>query len=108
MSNTELIAIAFGLFIGYWVVSKLITPTTKNTSGFSSDNNSIDEEKWHDVLKVSPNATLDEIQAAYKTLIRQYHPDKVASLGNELIALAEEKSKAINAAYKTAMKLRKY
>jgi DnaJ-domain-containing protein 1 len=29
----------------------------------------------------------------------EYHPDKVASLGPELRALAEKKSKEINAAY---------
>jgi DnaJ like chaperone protein len=49
---------------------------------------------------------MEEIQAAYKSLIRQYHPDKVASLGEELRNLAEQKSKAINVAYKEAQETR--
>jgi curved DNA-binding protein CbpA len=30
----------------------------------------------------------------------EYHPDRVSNLGEELQALAEEKSKAINEAYR--------
>ena len=110
MTNSELIAILFGAFIGYWVVSKLITKsiinsnTKRNNKEKIYDKDEIVEEQWFEILKVSPNATLDEINIAYKTLIRQYHPDKVASLGDELKSLAEEKSKSINAAYQFAIK----
>ena len=48
----------------------------------------------HRVLGVSPNATPDEIKAAYRRLARQLHPDKT---GGDLIA--EEKLKAVNCAY---------
>ena len=61
---------------------------------------------WFTVLKVSPSATNDEIRLAYQTLIRQYHPDKVATLGEELRALAEAKSKCINLAYDQARRER--
>jgi DnaJ like chaperone protein len=43
------------------------------------------------------------VQTAYRSLIRQYHPDKVANLGEELRELAEVKSKAINKAYNDAL-----
>jgi DnaJ-domain-containing protein 1 len=33
--------------------------------------------------------------------MRQYHPDRVATLGPELQAMAEEKAKQINCAYET-------
>ena len=60
---------------------------------------------WNEVLGVAADATPDEIQAAYRTLMSQYHPDKVASLGEELQVLAERKSKEISAAYREGMKV---
>lgn len=109
MTNSEIIAIAFGIFIGYWVVSKLISKSINIAKNSSSKNKINDkdesvEEQWFEILKVSSDASIDEINIAYKSLIRQYHPDKVASLGDELKTLAEEKSKSINAAYHLATK----
>ena len=56
--------------------------------------------QWFEILEVSKTATLGEIKAAYKRKISQYHPDKVSMLGHEFQAIAERKSKEINAAYK--------
>jgi DnaJ-domain-containing protein 1 len=61
---------------------------------------------WHDVLGTSPTATLEEIKTAYRQKITLYHPDRVASLGEELRELAEVHAKEINAAYATACRLR--
>jgi DnaJ like chaperone protein len=58
---------------------------------------------WYDVLKVPPTAGAEEIKASYRRLIAQYHPDKVATLAPEFRALAEEKSKELNAAYDAGM-----
>ncbi len=55
--------------------------------------------QWFDVLDVSSAANFDEIKAAYKKKISQYHPDKVSKLGPEFQEIAERKSKEINAAY---------
>jgi len=115
MSLTEIIVIAFGLFLGYWVVSNLTTFKSKNkdeksegdTRYQSSSNSTADQElEWFVVLKVSQHATAEEIHSAYRSLIRQYHPDKVATMGEELRALAEEKSKSINAAYDAGLRAR--
>jgi DnaJ-class molecular chaperone len=115
MSTTEILVIALGLFLGYWVVSKLFNPKSnrdRNGSENASPGNSTTSHKqnyspeWFEVLKVSRNASSEEIQAAYKSLIRQYHPDKVATLGAELKALAEEKSKEINRAYQAGLRSR--
>ena len=115
MSPTEILAIAFGLFLGYWIVSKLVTPKrpaaqdtreTNSSSGTSHASSRGEEPAWFEILQVSPNASVDEIKAAYKTLIRQYHPDKVETLGKDLRDLAEEKSKAINVAYQVGLRAR--
>ena len=37
----------------------------------------------YDILGVGPTATTEEIKAAYRRLVNQYHPDKVSHLGEE-------------------------
>ncbi len=51
------------------------------------------------VLGVSKSADWDEIKGAYKKALAEYHPDKVAHLGDELKSLAGEKTKEILGAY---------
>ena len=53
----------------------------------------------HEVLGIPPNATQEQIHAAYKELMAQYHPDKVQHLGEDLQEVAKQKSLAINKAY---------
>jgi DnaJ like chaperone protein len=50
------------------------------------------------VLGVSPNATNDEVKAAYKKLALKHHPDRVARLGEDVRIAAEKKFKEINEA----------
>ena len=57
---------------------------------------------WHDVLGVPPDATHEQIVSAYRSQMSQYHPDKVATLGPEIRALAEQRAKELNAAYAEA------
>ena len=49
------------------------------------------------VLGVSEDATQEEIRAAYRELVKKYHPDQYAN--NPLSDLAQEKLKEINQAY---------
>ncbi len=49
------------------------------------------------VLGISPNASDDEVKAAYREMARKYHPDNYAN--NPLADLASEKMKEINEAY---------
>jgi hypothetical protein len=53
----------------------------------------------YEVLGVSKGASLATIRAAYRDLIRQYHPDQVARLGKDLRDLAHRKTQDLNRAY---------
>ena len=55
-------------------------------------------EEAYRVLGVSPDATDDEVKRAYRKMALQYHPDKVAHLGDDVRAAAEKKFKEIGAA----------
>jgi len=56
----------------------------------------------YEVLGIKEGATEEEIKAAYKELVKKYHPDKYAD--NPLSDLAEEKMQEINEAYDMLMK----
>ncbi len=122
LSLSEVLVIVVGLAAGYWLVSKFMpqkkteakfdepdATTSRNThSRDSSKQDSIKNEEikpdWALVLGITQNASIQEIREAYRGLISQYHPDKVAQLGPELQKLAAEKSALINVAYQQAMK----
>lgn len=56
----------------------------------------------YEVLGVKPGASESEIKAAYKELVKKYHPDKY--IDNPLADLAQEKMQEINEAYDQLMK----
>jgi len=51
------------------------------------------------LFKLSPSATKAEIDARYKELAKDYHPDRVAHLGEDLRKVAHEKMIEIQHAY---------
>ncbi len=57
------------------------------------------EEKYYAVLGLEQGADFTDIKKAYRKLSMQYHPDKVAHLGDEFKGVAEEKMKEINESY---------
>ncbi len=54
----------------------------------------------YEVLGITPSASNDAIRAAYRERMQEYHPDKVAHLGEDLQNLAHEKSQQIQRAYR--------
>ncbi len=60
----------------------------------------------YDILKVSKDASWEEIKKSYRKLAIQYHPDKVAHLGEEYQQAAKEKFQAIQSAYERIKKSR--
>ena len=58
----------------------------------------------YEVLGVSPDATDDQVKAAYREMARKYHPDNYVN--SPLSDLAEEKMKEVNEAYDAIQKQR--
>jgi DnaJ-domain-containing protein 1 len=102
------------LFAGMWVLKTLLRivtrrsvggrprpggygqwgPRSEPTPGYSDRYRSP-----YEVLGVESGASQEEISGAYRRLVQQYHPDRVADLGPELREVAEQRMKEINAAY---------
>lgn len=65
-----------------------------------------DSESAYKVLGIDSTATDDEVKKAYKRMALKYHPDKVATLGEDVQKAAEEKFKSVQQAYETIKKER--
>jgi DnaJ domain len=60
-------------------------------------------DTWFAVLGLTSAATIEDVRDAYKTLIKQNHPDRVHGMAPVFRALAEAETKRINAAYRQAL-----
>ncbi len=58
---------------------------------------------WCSVLGVPPSATIEEVKQAYKSLIKQSHPDRVHGLSPAFRQLAETETQKLNAALRQAL-----
>jgi hypothetical protein len=61
------------------------------------------EATWFSILGVSRSAGIEEVKQAYKTKIKQNHPDRVREMSPLFGELAEAETKKLNAAYDEAM-----
>ena len=57
------------------------------------------ERYYAQIFGLSGKLTRTDLKKRYRTLVNQYHPDKVQHLGKEFQDLAEHKMKEINEAY---------
>jgi DnaJ-domain-containing protein 1 len=111
MSLMELVVSFFGLVVGYGVVSWLMgrgqppreaprcEPPHRETPRPETP-----KESWWSVLCVPEGSDLATAKVAYRSLIAQYHPDKVAGMGPEILKVAEAQSARINAAWEAAQR----
>jgi len=122
MTLTEILVIVVCLVLGYWIVAVFLpslletdavlaehaesTPEHSGQAHVPTDPSPNDSAAWFEVLEIPESSLREDIVAAYKRKIRQYHPDLVAQMGHELRELAERKSRQINVAYDVALKLR--
>ncbi len=58
------------------------------------------------ILEINENSNTEEIKAAYKKKIKEYHPDRLSGLGAELQKLAHQKTQDINSAYNLLKKIK--
>jgi DnaJ like chaperone protein len=92
---------------------KLIDIIANSFGVESSDNESIKSmflvntlDSAYKILEVDPTASNDEVKKAYRSMAVKYHPDKVAYLGEEFRAAANEKFQKLNEAYEKIKKER--
>lgn len=56
------------------------------------------------ILGLNLDASIEDIKTAYKQKMKDYHPDRVANLGEEIRELAAKKTTEINKAYEIIKK----
>ena len=106
--------LAIAALVGFWVVGAIVehfqkkTPKAASSTGAGTGHKPAPEresptvdpiEEACRVLQVNRPFTGEQLRAAYRQRMSQYHPDKVNSLGPEFRELAESKSKEINRAF---------
>jgi len=89
----------------------LLRATTRTTS--TRDCAPPSESRLDDayiLLGVTPDASEDDIRSAYRKLIRENHPDRLASKGlpQSMLAVAEDRVKEINAAFSLIKQTRQF
>ena len=55
-----------------------------------------DLERCYRILGLKPGASLEEINQAYKSMVLNWHPDRVSTLDPSLVAEAQERMKDLN------------
>lgn len=63
-------------------------------------------DEAYKVLGISPNATDDEVKAAYRKMALKHHPDRVSTLGEDVRKAAEKKFQELNNAKEQIFKAR--
>jgi hypothetical protein len=61
----------------------------------------------YDVLGISPEASNEEVEQAWRRRMQEYHPDRVANAAAELRELAGRRAREANAAWETIRRQRK-
>ncbi|RNF84393.1 J domain-containing protein [Montanilutibacter psychrotolerans] len=92
LRGNPLLGAALGLLIGH---------------AFDSDWFKLARDNPYSVLGLTSDANDAEVDQAYRRLISQYHPDRLAGAARELREQAETRAREINGAYDRIKALRK-
>jgi len=79
----------------------LVSPITATLQGSSLASHPV---PWFEVLQVDADADVSTIKRSFRSLLKQYHPDKVAMLGTEFKQLAEDKTRLLTWALRSGLK----
>ena len=103
MEGFELIAVVVFFLIGYWIVD-FFWPKKKGAEGQAPAQAAQAGEPWHQVLGVSPDASVDQIREAYLRKSAEHHPDRVLDQGAEAREAALAMTRKLNDAFEAAMR----
>jgi DnaJ-domain-containing protein 1 len=74
----------------------------ERTRGNTGTTNDAEPRTWWEVLEISERSTFEDVKTAYRTKIKECHPDKVMGLAREFQELADRKTKEVNLAFRQA------
>ena len=79
-------------------------------AGVGSNDSSGSDEDAYAILYLSPTATNEEIKKAYRRLTSMHHPDKLVAKGlpEEMLKIAEDKTREIRIAYERIRAIRNF
>jgi DnaJ like chaperone protein len=92
--------------------SKLIEHIARELGLSESDITSIramfiqDTGYAYQILEIEPGASDEEVKKAYRRMAMKYHPDKLATMGEEFQQAGQEKFRKVNEAYQAIKKER--
>jgi hypothetical protein len=125
MADNDLLILAFGLFLGYWIVFNLFgshdagqedqvrdQPANPQTAGIAAQNaesSQLSEPSktkplsCHDILGIKPDASFEAIHLAYRQLAEPRSGEGIAKLSESERHIASEELVKIDHAYSEAL-----
>ncbi|WP_298763156.1 TerB family tellurite resistance protein [uncultured Polaribacter sp.] len=108
-ARLQLLHFLFGIAKADQLVSHKEVEEIRKIAGYlyinNSDYNSIkamfynEAENAYKILEITKAATNNQIKAAYRKMVKKYHPDRVQNLGEAHIKGAKEKFQSVQEAY---------
>lgn len=99
MSFSELLVIAIGLIVGWAVVSRIVT-------AYAREPHKISNGDWFEILGVPPDATSDQIDAAYERKRRELSVRELRIMTTPEQKKAAQQREYIDSAYHRSKRLR--